>query len=43
MYISSNNYLMPDGDQPVAAELRAALEDLFMEYKVGGGGKVGGV
>eukprot|EP00877_Chromochloris_zofingiensis_P010708 jgi/Chrzof1/5891/Cz16g19170.t1 len=33
-YISSNNRLAPDSDQVVAQQLRAALEDIFLQYKV---------
>lgn len=36
-YISSNNRLAPDSDQVVAQQLRAALEDIFLQYKVGVG------
>jgi hypothetical protein len=41
LYISSTNNLPLDGDQTVAVDLRAAFEQVFIEYKVsclGGGG-----
>ena len=34
MYISSTNTLPGDGDQPVAAALRDAFEQVFVDYKV---------
>jgi hypothetical protein len=34
MVIDSNNTMEPDGDQPVAAALREALEEAYMKYKV---------
>eukprot|EP00879_Flechtneria_rotunda_P027871 GHRR01029908.1.p1 GENE.GHRR01029908.1~~GHRR01029908.1.p1 ORF type:complete len:127 (-),score=30.07 GHRR01029908.1:375-755(-) len=34
IYISSNNIMPGDGDQPVAAALREAFEDAFIKYKV---------
>lgn len=34
IYIDSTNLKPPDGDQPVAEDLRAALEDLLMEHHV---------
>jgi len=30
---NSNNYMPGDGDQPVAADLRAAFEEAFIKYK----------
>lgn len=33
-YIDSTNTVVPDGDQPVAADLRDALEDLYLQYHV---------
>lgn len=33
-YIDSTNNMEPDGDQPVASALRAALEAAFYEYQV---------
>lgn len=34
IYIDSTNSMVPDGDQPVASDLREALEGLLHEYKV---------
>lgn len=34
MYVSSNNVMLPDGDQTVAQELRSAFEGLYGQYAV---------
>lgn len=36
LYISSTNHMRGDGDQAVAADLRNAFEEAFVQYKVGG-------
>ena len=32
--IDSTNEMLPDGDQPVAAQLREAFEDLLLQHRV---------
>ena len=34
MYIDSSNVMEPDGDQPVAQELREAFEELLRDFRV---------
>ena len=34
MYVSSDDFSLPDGDQPIAAWMRAAIEDLLLSHQV---------